>query len=202
MKKIALLAVAFVFTAVFAMSATAQAGAQPGAGKIGWIITGAFGDDKEGIKTYVAAEKTLDAEMKPMATELQNLRTRINTIQDELTKMGSNPAVPVNPQAAAAKQEEGQRLSTEFKRKQEDAQAKFAKRRDEVLGPIQTAIFKALDDYAKQKGYSVILDVSAMIEENRPSPILVLDQTANITKDFITYYNARPATTATTAAPK
>ena len=38
MKKIALLAVTLVFTAVFAGFASAQA--QPGAGKIGWIITG------------------------------------------------------------------------------------------------------------------------------------------------------------------
>ena len=200
MKKIALLAVTLVFTAIFTMSASAQA--QPGAGKIGWIITGAFGDDKEGIRSYVNAEKALETEMKPLATELSTLRNRITALQDELNKMGSNPAVPVDQKAAAAKQEEGQRLQREFEFKQKEAQAKYAKRRDDVIGPILANVFKALDDYAKQKGYSVILDVSSLGQENQPSPILVLDQSANITKDFITFYNARPATTATTAAPK
>jgi len=45
----------------------------------------------------------------------------------------------------------------------------------------------------------VILDINALAQA---SAILSLDTTVNITKDFIIFYNARPATTATTAAPK
>lgn len=200
MKKIALLAVTLVFTAIFTVSASAQA--QPGTGKIGWIITGAFGDDKEGIRAFVNAEKALETEMKPLATELQNLRSRIQTLSTEIENLQKAPSAVGTSQTITTKSEEGQRLQREFEFKQKEAQAKYAKRRQDVIGPIESAIYKALDEYAKQKGYSVVLNVSAMIDENGSTPILVLDQTANITKDFITFYNARPATTATTAAPK
>ena len=71
------------------------------------------------------------------------------------------------------------------------------------MGPIFDQVGKALDEYAKQKGYSVIIDISNLGAENLPgNPILLLEPTVNITKDFITFFNSRPATTATTVAPK
>jgi Skp family chaperone for outer membrane proteins len=198
MKRFSILA-SFVFLALMASSSFAQT---VPANKIGWIVTAAFGDDTGGITKYLNASKALDAEMKPRVAELQGIQARIKTIADDLAKMQSNPAVPIDQKAAAAKQEEGQRLQLELKRKQEDAQVAYDKRRSEVMGPITQNIYLALQDYAKAKGYSVILDVTAMGAENQPSPVLVLDPSADITKDFIAFYNARPATTATTAAPK
>lgn len=60
-------------------------------------------------------------------------------------------------------------------------------------------IYKAIQEFAKQKGYMMILDVSKMAEANI---VMALDEKALITKEFITFYNARPATTATTSTPK
>lgn len=194
MRKISLLAASAIFTALFAVSSFAQAGT----GKIGWIVTAAFENDKEGITRVVNANKTIDTEMKPLATEIQGMQTRLQTIVDDIKKMQSNPAVPVNQTALAAKQDEGEKLQRDIEYKQKSAQAAYAKRSQDLMGPIYEQIGKALDEYAKAKGYSVILDVSSMGAENRPSPILVLDPSANITKDFITFFNARPATTAAT----
>jgi outer membrane protein len=188
----------FVFLIVMASSAFSQA---VPATKIGWIQTAAFGDDNGGITKYLNASKALEAEMKPRVAELTALETKMKGIADDLQKMGSNPAVPINQQAAAAKQEEGQRLQLEYKRKSEDAQAAFNKRRAEVMGPITNNVMQAIQDYAKLKGYAVIIDVTALGAADQPSPVLVLDPAADITKDFITYYNTRPGTTATTAAP-
>lgn len=201
MKRFNTLAVSILFAAVFAVSAFAQGGAQPATSKIGWIDTGIFGDDKEGVTKYVNALKSLQAEMKPRITELQTLQNRIQAIADELSKMQSNPNVPIDQKAAQAKQDDGQRLQREleFKKKEYDAMA--AKRGGEILGPIQADIFKAIQDFAKQKGYTAVLDIAALANENM-NAILALDQSVNITKDFVTYYNTRPATTATTAAPK
>jgi Skp family chaperone for outer membrane proteins len=201
MKKTTMIAVSVMFAALFTLPALGQAPAS----KIGWIVTGAFGDDKEGITKYVAAEKALDTELRPKVNELQGLQTRIKTISDDLQKMQvacQNPAIPCDQKAAAAKQDEGQRLQREYEFKQKEAQAYFNKRRDEVLAPITQNIFQALQDYAKAKGYAVIIDISTLGQENAPSPILFLEPSANVTKDFIVYYNARPATTATTATPK
>jgi Skp family chaperone for outer membrane proteins len=197
MKKFGLLALSIVFAALFSVTSFAQV--QPGAGKIGWIITGAFENDKEGITRIVSANKTLETEMTPRANELKGIQTRLQTLADDIKKLQAVPVV--DQKTIAAKQDEGERLQTEFKRKQEDAQAAFERRRGELLGPIYDQIGKALDDYAKQKGYTVILDVSALGQPNAPSPILVLDPSANITKDFITFFNARPATTASTTRP-
>ncbi len=199
MKRISTIAVSFVFASIFAVSAFGQAGAQP-AGKIGWIDTGMFADEKEGVTRYNNALKALDTEMRPRVTELTTLQSRLQKIAEELRAATNVPAnVPVNQQVVAQKQDEGQRLQREFEFKKKEYDAAVEKRSGEVLGPVSADISRAIQDFAKQKGYAVVLDIAALANANA---ILALDGTANITKDFITFYNARPATTATTAAPK
>ncbi len=202
MKRIKLIAATMTFAAIFAVSAFAQGGntaTQPAPTKIGWIITAAFGDEKEGITKYVNAEKALDAEMKPRVTELQTMQTKMQTLSDEIKKLQGLPAV--DPKSIAAKQDEGQRLQREYEFKQKDAQAAYAKRREEVMAPISNNIFLALQEYAKKNGSAAVLDISALGSENQPSPLVFLEPTADITRAFIAYYNTRPATTATTATP-
>jgi Skp family chaperone for outer membrane proteins len=206
MKRVSLLAVSLVFAAVFSASAFGQAGAaQPGAGKIGWINTAAFGDDKEGVTKYINALKAVDNEMKPKVTELQGIQTQLKTLSDDITKLqgsaSTNPAVNQQTlqQQIASKTEQGQALQRtfEFKKKEYDASLESTSTR--VLGPVSDDIQKAIEAYAKQKGYSVVLDIAALAQANA---ILVLDPAANITKDFIVYFNTRPAgATATTAKP-
>ena len=200
MRRTSLLAVSFILAALFAGSALAQAGAaQPGVARIGWINTGAFGDEKDGVIKYINAVKALQAEMKPRLTELQTLDAKIKTIADELQKMQSNPAIPVKQETAVAKQEEGQRMQRELEFKKKEYDAAVDDRSSKILGPVSSDINKAIQDYAKQKGYGVILDIAALANAGA---VLAFDPSADITKEFITYFNARPATTATTAVPK
>lgn len=201
MKRITLLAVSFVFAAVFAVSTFAQANAQPAATKIGWLETAVFADEKDGVTKYIAGLKALDNEMKPRVTELQTIQTKLKTISDDLAKMQANPNVPVDQKAALAKQDEGQKLQREFDFKKKEYDAAVEKRSGEVLGPVSADISKSIQDYAKAKGYAVVLDITSLAQQN---VILALDASANITKDFITYYNStHPAgsATATTAKP-
>lgn len=196
MKRINIIAVSFIFAAVFAVSAFAQA---PAASKIGWLDTGAFADPKEGVTKYNAALAALDKEMQPKVAELNAISAKLKAINDAIAKMNGNTAVPIDQKALVAKQEEGQSLQQEgeFKKKQYDAAVE--KRSGEVLGPVSADISKAIQDYAKLKSYAVILDIAALASANA---LLALDPSANITKEFIAYYNTRPATTATTATPK
>jgi Skp family chaperone for outer membrane proteins len=189
MKRIGLLAVCAVSMFMMAGLASAQTP------KIGWIDTGMFDDTKDGIKKYVNASSALELEFKPRMSELEGIATRINAIKEELSKMGSNPAIPVKPETVAAKQEEAQRLQREGEFKQKELEAAIQKRKDIVLGPIQQDIGKAINEYAKQKGYSAILDWTKLAQAG---VLLSFDETADITKDFITFYNARPASTAST----
>ena len=68
-----------------------------------------------------------------------------------------------------------------------------------MVGPVFNDIIKAMNDYAKQKGYSVIFD-GAKLEES--GVLIGFDDKYDVTKDFIVFYNQRPAGTATTTVPK
>jgi Skp family chaperone for outer membrane proteins len=197
MKRISLLAASFILAALAAVPALSQTA--PATGKIGWLDTGAFAAETGGITKYVTALKAINAEMQPRVTELQTLQAKIKTISDDLTKMQSNPAIPVDQKAFAAKQDEGQRLQREGEFKKKEYDAAVEKRSGEVLGPITGDILKAVQDYAKAKGFTVILDIATL---DQAHAILALDPSADVTKDFIVFYNARPGSTATVAAPK
>lgn len=198
MRKISFLIISLAFALTMAVAAFGQAAAQPGAGRIGWLNTSDFADEKAGITKYINAIKAVETEMKPRVTELQGMQNKLKTISDDLVNMRKAGAI-VDEKAAAAKQDEGQALQRQFEFKKKDYEVAYDKRSAEVLGPISADIMKAVQDYCKQKGYSAVLD-TAMLAQSRA--ILALDPTADITKDFIAYYNSRSAATATTAVPK
>lgn len=203
MKRFSLIAVSLIFTAVFASSAFSQGAAQPGANvKIVVINTAAF-DAKEGIIKYANAMNALEKEFAPtqselnaLATKYQNLGNEIKALQEQI----SAGKIPVDKNAADAKVEEYQTLELTIKRKQEDGKRKFELRQSQIMGPVLQDIGKAMDEFAKQKGYALILDATKL---EGAGLILAVDASkVDVTKDFITFYNARPAGTATTAAPK
>lgn len=203
MKTFRLIAACFVFAAFFAVSAFAQT--QPTAttatGRIGVINTQAFDIDKGGITKYVNAMNSLETEFKPVQTELQTIATRIQSLQKEietLQSQASTSKVPIDPKTAQAKVDEYQNLQVEFKRKQEDAKAKFERREATVMGPIRADIGNAIQDFAKKNGFMMILDASKL---DGAGLLLAFDDKYDATKEFITFYNARPAGTATTAKP-
>ncbi|HMJ07569.1 MAG TPA: OmpH family outer membrane protein [Pyrinomonadaceae bacterium] len=201
MKRVTLIAASFIFAALFAVSASAQAPATP-TGKIGLVNTYAFGDDKAGITKYRTAIGSLENEFKPVNDELKTLGTKYQTLGTEIQNLqksaAGGSAVPVNTTALQAKIDEFQTLELTIKRKQEDAKKKYENRYQAVVGPIYGDIVKAMNDFAKQKGYAIILD-GAKLEES--GLLIGFDDKYDVTKDFVTFYNARPAGTATTATP-
>jgi outer membrane protein len=194
MRTFRLIAVSVVFAAIFAVSALAQA---PTASKIGLINTSAFDDTKAGITKYINAVNTLNTEFKPLATELDNMATKINALQKEieiLRKQAQEGKVPVNQATANAKLEEYDKLTREYKFKQDDAKVKYNRRQEAVLGPIRQDIGNAIQEFAKKNGYTIILDVAKLAQA---ALILGVDERADVTKQFIAFYNTRPTTTAT-----
>ncbi|MEO7674625.1 MAG: OmpH family outer membrane protein [Pyrinomonadaceae bacterium] len=204
MKRFSLIAVSFIFAAIFSISAFGQVPAATGAaGKIGLVNISAFADDKAGIAKFRTALTTLDAEFKVLNDEINTMRTKYQTLATEIQKAQQAPpaGVPVKdtPAALAAKVEEAQNLEIQIKRKQEDGKARYERRYPAVVGPVFNDIIKALNDYARQKGFAIILD-GAKLEQ--AEILLGFDDKYDVTKDFIVFYNARPAGTATTATPK
>ncbi|MFN0277095.1 MAG: OmpH family outer membrane protein [Pyrinomonadaceae bacterium] len=192
------------FWAVFAVSAFAQTppAQTPGPVKIGVIDTYAFGDEKVGIIKYVNAVKSLNAEFAPAQLELETMNTRLTTLSKEIRtfqEQAAGGAVPIENKTVQAKIEEGEKLQRDIKFKQEDAKARYERRQQAIMSPIMQDILKVVNDYARQKGYTLIIDLA---KDNQGLVLAIGDDKIDVTKDFITFYNARPATTATTAAPK
>ena len=206
MKRFSYIAAVFVFAAISAVSAFGQApagSAQSAPFKMAVIDSEAFAAQTGGITRYAAALKALSDEFKPLETELQGMVTKYTTLGNEIKSLQEKAAsgtVPIDQRTAAAKVEEYQNLEVAIKRKQEDGKNRAARREPQVMGPIRAEIGKALQDFAKQKGYALILDAAKL---DGAGLILAFDEAKiDATKDFITFFNAKPATTASTATPR
>src|SRR5689334_284125 len=163
-------------------------------GKIAVIYSEAFQDPTNGIAKFAATITKLNAEFKPIQDELTQTAARLRTMQDEINKMQQgNPAA--TPQQIQAKIDQFDDQKKSYDRKGEDAKANYAKRRAELLNPLQEDIGKALNAFGKAHGVMMILDGSQL-------PLIYAADGVDVTKAFIAEYNARnPATTAATPRP-
>jgi Skp family chaperone for outer membrane proteins len=195
MKNLHLIAVSLFLTAIFSISALAQT---TSANKVFVIDTGAFGDEKEGITKFINASKRLSEELKPQYTELTNLAKKIqdaaNQFQTLKNQFEKDPNSPISAVSVQQKGETVERMQIEYKRKEEDLKLAIAKREQELLNPIRVDIYKAMDKFANEKKYPIILDLVQMVETKL---ILAIgDDKVDLTKEFIQYYNSLPTGTA------
>lgn len=183
-----------MFIAVVSASASlaqTAAATQPAAGlKVAVVDTGYFAEDTSGIKSYVDAIKRINTEFAPRVTELQTMGTRFTNLQKEIQTLSQ--ASQVDVQSVERKRQELETLGTDAKRREEDLQQAIQRRRNEVLAPIMNEIGNALRQYAKDKGFDMLVDVS----QDERGMFLYVDQKVDVTQDFIKFYNARPATAA------
>ena len=170
----------------------AQATGPVPSSKIAYVNSQAFADEKVGITRYVNAQKSLDREFAPRYTELQTLAKRVQTLADEINKT-QNVAAPAEIQR---KQDEGEKLQRELKFKKEDAEAAYRKRAEEVLGPVSSEIGTALIAFAKQRGITMTLDISRLVEA-----ILTVDPAMDVTTAFIAEFNSKNPATAAAVTP-
>jgi outer membrane protein len=156
--------------------------------KMAMIYSDAFLDPKTGIAKFNTLLSTLNREFQPRQTELQGLQQRIGT----LTKEIEDTQNVADPNAIRQKRDQLTQVNTEFKRKGEDAQAAYEKRRQEIFNPLQQDIGKALEAFAKARGITVIVDGSQV-------PVVYAAENIDITRAFINDFNSKnPATAAVT----
>ena len=159
--------------------------------KMAMIYSDAFLDPKTGIARFNSLMSTLTREFQPRTNELQGLQTRIQTLSKEIDDTQS----VADPNAIRQKRDQLAQLNTDFKRKGEDAEAAYAKRRQEIFLPLQQDIGKALEAFAKARGITVIVDGSQV-------PVVYAADNIDITRAFINEFNSKnPATAAATPAP-
>ena len=200
-----LAAVALLATVAVTASAQTRPAGQPGAApatppqtaavvlpdsKIAMIYSEDFLDPKTGIAKYTSLANTLTREFQPRRTELEGLNTRIQTLTKEINDTQS----VADPNAIRTKRDQLEQLNTELKRKTEDAEAAYTKRRQDIFGPLQLEIGKALGEFAKARGITVIVDGSQV-------PLVYAAETINVTRAFITEFNSKNPATAQVTTP-
>lgn len=156
--------------------------------KMALIYSEAFMDPKNGIARFTSLVTTLNREFQPRQTEINTMQQKITS----LTKEISDTANVADPKTIQQKRDQLDQLNIDIKRKSEDAQAAYEKRRQEIFAPLQEDIGKALEAFAKARGITVIVDGSQV-------PVLYAADSIDVTRAFIADFNSKnPATAAVT----
>ena len=212
-----LISISALLVLVFAttISAQAQPGSRPPAGqpaattpaptqatvalptsKMAVVYSDAFLDPKAGIAKFSAVLAKLNGEFQTPKNEITAMQTRGQALETEINKLREAPeGTPIDQRALQTKIDQLEQLKKDIQRKGEDAQAAYNRRRQELFGPLQEEIGKALEAFAKARGINVIIDAAQV-------PLLYAADSIDITRAFITEFNSKnPATAAATPAP-
>jgi len=165
--------------------------------RIALIDTTAFGDEKTGIYRYVDAAKSVQAEFKTRTDELQNLGNRLNALATEIQTLSKAPTP--DQKTIQAKQQQGEALQAEYKTKKDRLDEDVSKRYEQAIAPISNQIGVAMDQFARQRGITMMLDLSKMLPA-----ILTAVPATDLTQAFIAEFNShnpRQAPPSTTPKP-
>ena len=164
----------------FAQSATpaaAAAAAAPGAGKVAIInIQSAIVTSNEGQRDFQELQKKFD----PKRQELEALNKDIEELQKKFTTQGDK----LSDEARGALMKDIDAKKKQMQRSYEDANSDVQAQQNEIANRIGTKMIEVLDKFAKENGYSVVLDISA-----QQSPVLWAASSIDITKPIIEAYN-------------
>jgi len=152
-----------------------QAAAQPG--KVGIIhIQNAIIGTKDGQK----AAADLQTKFDPRRKQLEAKQGEIAGLQDQLRK-GSNT---MSEDARQKLVREIDQRTKSLQRDTEDAQAEFDQEQGRVLQDLGQKLMAVIDKYARDNGFTLILDVSAP-----QNPVLYAATTIDITSEIVALYD-------------
>ncbi len=140
--------------------------------------------------------EALQKKFEPTQNQLNALNQEIENLKKQLQTQGDK----LNDQARADMVRNIETKQKTLQRQVEDAQADFQGQQNEIANRIGGKLLEVLDKYAKQNGYSMILDVSS-----QQSPVLWAAQNTDVTKPIVDAYNAQsgvPAPPPMTNGPK
>jgi len=175
---------------LYAQAATAQTPTN----KVAVIsVQGAIIGTKDGQK----AAQALEAKFAPKRKELTDRQTEITSLNDQLRKGTNTLGQDKQAQLERDVEEKNKRLQ----RDTQDANEEWNTEQQRLLQSLGQRMMAVIEKYAKDNGYSMVLDVS-----NPNTPVLWASSALDITQDIISLYdktsvNGGPAATPGTAAP-
>lgn len=161
--------------------------------KMAVIYSVEFQDPKTGIARFTNTLNKLNSEFQKIQDDLNQTTQRLKTLQDEITRL--QQAGGATPAQIQAKIDTLDQQKREYTRKGEDAKAQYQKRYQDLFSPLQDEVSRALDEYAKAHGITMIIDGSQ-------TPILYVAESMDITRAFISEYNLKNPVTAQVTPPK
>ncbi len=173
------------------------ANAQQSPAKVGVIsVQGAIVGTHDGQK----ASQELESKFNPKKKEFDARQGEIGQLQDQYNKGGTVMNEEKRNQLAREIDEKKKRLERDMQDANEELQAEQQK----VLQGLGQRMMAVIEKYAKDNGYTMILDVS-----NPNTPVLYASSGIDITQDIVQLYdktstNGGPSATAgspTTGAP-
>jgi outer membrane protein len=178
--------------------AVTQTSAAVPVSKVAVIFSEQFQDPATGIARFNATLKRLNGEFADRQKKLDDIALKVKQLPEEITNLQQQAAkgTPIAPQTIQAKIDQLDQLKKQGQRETEDAQAAYEKRRQELFGPLQDEVGKALDAFAKSRGITMVLDGSQV------QGILFAAESLDITKAFIVDYNTKNPATASVTPPK
>jgi outer membrane protein len=179
------------FAAVAAMGLAVAAFAQQPPQKVGVIsVQGAIVGTKDGQK----ASQELETKFNPKKKEFDARQSEVGQLQDQYNKGGSVMNEDKRNQLAREIDEKKKRLERDM----QDANEELQGEQQRVLQGLGQRMMAVIEKYAKDNGYTMILDVS-----NPNTPVLYASSGIDITQDIVQLYdkssaNGGPAPTAGT----
>lgn len=191
MRNFKLLFVGLISIVAFTTMAVAQAKKMPLVSliKVALVNTIAFEDEKTGIRDLAAGYDKVLNELKPKYDELQSLSANLREIAEEISRYNDLARKDWTGHSgyyskAKSKFEEYKILSCKYREKADDYKELLEERKFETINPIIVEIADALQQFAKQNDYTVVLDSS------QKSLFIKIDRDAiDITNEFILFYN-------------
>lgn len=152
--------------------------------KIALIDTSMFGDEKSGIFRYIDAAKSVQAEFQTRTNELQSIQNRLGVLVTDIQNLSKAPVV--DQKAIQAKQQQGATLQNEFTTKKNRLDEDVSKRAEQVIAPISQQIGQAMDQFVRQRGITMTLDMSKLLPA-----ILTAVPAMDLTQAFIADFNSK-----------
>jgi len=190
LRSAALCAACLVGTAAsWAQAAPAAGAAAPAKGVAIINLRGAIGSTAEGKQ----ASAELQSQFAPRSSEIDALTKQINDLQQKLQAGQGKLSQEEEGRLTA----EGQRLTQRLDRRRNDFQEDATAAQQDVLERIGRKMVDVLDRFARENGFSVVLDTSG-----QNSPILYASNQVDVTQDIIRLYDQQyPVKSGGTAAP-
>jgi len=148
----------------------------------------AVGQTNEFQRNFADLQKKYDPkrqQLKTLSDEVDNLTKQLQTQGDKLSDA---------ERASRAKTLDDKKK--QLQRDGEDASNDFQNEMQEMYQGLASKVYDVLNDYAKQHGYTLILDVA-----QQQTPVLYAVDALNITKPIIDAYNVKSGVPAPPAQP-